>query len=191
LASKYSKSSRTAKLIQKWKTAKPEQSMSQPKISRPQFPKGYVDAPTSSLTWDYVVKRLSESKNYWLCSVRPNARPHVVPRWGVFVDEKFYYDGSPETRHALNLHGNPEVALHLESGDEALIVEGCSRAAGKPDPDLAQKLAAAYCAKYEQFGYAPQPDQWDQEGLFVFTPRKVLVWTKFMEDPTRFELEEG
>lgn len=164
--------------------------MSQPKISRPLFPKGYVDHPSVSLSWEYVVSRLSESKNYWLCSVRPDGRPHSIPRWGVFVDEKFFYDGSPETRHARNISENPRVSLHLESGDEALIVEGSSAAAGKPAPELAQRLAAAYCAKYEQFGYAPQPNQWDHEGLFVFTPRKVLAWTNFTEDPTKFVLDE-
>jgi len=164
--------------------------MELPKITRPQFPQGYVDNPSASLTWAYVVKRLSESKNYWLCSVRPNGRPHAIPRWGVFVDGKFYYDGSPETRHARNILENPFVALHLESGDEAVIAEGTCAAAGKPSAALAQKLAAAYCAKYEQFGYAPASDQWDQEGLYVFTPRKVLAWTKFMEDPTKFVLDE-
>jgi len=165
--------------------------MLQPKITRPQFPKGYVDNPSAILTWEYIVKRLSESKNYWLCSVRPDGRPHAIPRWGVFVDERFYYDGSPETRHARNIAENPHVSLHLESGDEALIAEGICAAAGKPSPELAQKLAAAYCAKYEQFGYAPEPNQWDQEGLFVFTPHKVLAWTKFMEDPTKFVLNEN
>lgn len=164
--------------------------MPQPKISRPQFPKGYVDNPTSSLSWDYVEKRLGESKNYWLCSVRPDGRPHAVPRWGVFVDGKFYYDGSPETRHAHNIEENPYVSLHLESGDEALIAEGSCAAAGKPSPEQARKLAAAYCAKYEPFGYAPEPDQWNEGGLYVFTPVKVLAWTKFMEDPTRFVLGE-
>jgi len=164
--------------------------MSEPKITRPQFPQGYVDNPTASLTWDYVVKRLSESKNYWLCSVRPDQRPHAIPRWGVFLDGKFYYDGSPETRHARNLQENNRVALHLESGDQALIAEGVSHAAGKPSAELAQKLSAAYTAKYEQFGYAPKPDQWDQGGLFVFTPSKVLAWTSFMEDPTKFVLDQ-
>jgi len=165
--------------------------MTEPKITRPLFPKGYVENPTASLTWEYVTQRLSESKNYWLCSVRPNQHPHVVPRWGVFIDGKFYYDGSPETRHAQNILENPYVSLHLESGDEALIAEGTCAAAGKPSPELAQKLSTAYKTKYAQFGYAPEPDQWDQEGLYVFTPSKVLAWTKFMEDPTRFILNEA
>ncbi len=164
--------------------------MKSPQVSRPIFPKGYVDNPKSTLAWEAVEKRLVDAKNYWLCSVRPNGHPHAIPRWGVFVRRKFYYDGSPETRHARNLVHNPHVALHLESGDQALIVEGSSQEAGRPAPDLAAELAQAYRIKYQSFGYAPEPNQWDEGGLFVFTPRKVLAWTNFMDDPTRFIFTE-
>jgi hypothetical protein len=164
--------------------------MAEPKATRPNFPPGYVDHPKSTVAWDYVVQRLIESKNYWLCSVRPNGHPHTVPRWGAFVDGKFYYDGSPETRHALNIVENPHVSLHLESGDQVIIAEGTSAPVGKPAPELSKRIAAAYCAKYEKFGYAPGPSQWDEGGLYVFTPRKVLAWTQFNIDPTKFLLEE-
>ena len=106
------------------------------KISRPKFPPGYVDNPISEVTWEYVEKQLTEAKNYWLCSVRPDGRPHCVPRWAVYLDGKVYYDGSPETRHARNLVENSHVSLHLESGDEAVILEGESRPADKPPAEL-------------------------------------------------------
>jgi len=162
--------------------------MTTPKITRPQLPKGYVDNPKAMVTWDYVVQRLSEAKNYWLCSVRPDGRPHVIPRWAVFVEGRVYYDGSPETRHALNILMNPNVSLHLESGDEVIIAEGPSAPAGKPEKELAEKIAASYRAKYADQGYAPAADQWDAGGLYVFTPKKVLAWTQFTKDPTKFVL---
>jgi hypothetical protein len=157
-----------------------------PKVLRPKFPKGYVDHPLSEVAWEYVEKRLIESINYWLCSVRPNGQPHVVPRWGAFIDGKLYYDGSPETLHARNLETNPHVTLHLESGNDVVIMDGTAQPAGKPKLDLAERLSEVYCAKYESDGYAPKPDQWDQEGLYVFTPRQCLAWTKFFENPTKF-----
>ena len=160
-------------------------------ISRPKFPPGYVDNPTSEVSWDYVTQQLTEAKNYWLCSVRPNGRPHCVPRWAVYMDGLIYYDGSPETRHARNIIENPHVSLHLESGDQAIILEGTSRPAGKPSAELAQQLAAAYRAKYTQHGYSPKPDQWDEGGLYVFTPRQCLAWTVFFEDSTKFIFEEA
>ena len=160
--------------------------MPTPKITRPKLPKGYVDNPISEVPWQYVEKRLRDSINYWLCSARPNGRPHVVPRWGVFLDGKFYYDGSSETRHAINLVENPNVTLHLESGNDVVIFDGESHPAGKPSSELAQRLSRAYCAKYASDGYAPGPNQWDEGGLFVFTPRQCLAWTKFFENPTKF-----
>src|SRR5574339_608650 len=118
--------------------------MSDPKVIRPTFPPGYVEHPTGQLTWDYVEQQLTEVKHYWLCSVRPDGRPHVVPRWCVYVDGKIYYDGSPETRHAINIQANPNVTVHLESGWEAIILEGTAKTAEKPSPELGKKLAQAY-----------------------------------------------
>jgi len=160
------------------------------KITRPEFPTGYVDNPASFLTWEWVAVHLAESKHYWLCSVRPNRSPHVVPRWGVFLHDKFYYDGSPETRHARNIDSNPKVSLHLESGSEAVILEGLSIPAGKPSPKLGRELSREFKRKYKDEGYAPKPDQWNEGGLFVFTPRQCLAWTSFTQDPTKFVFEE-
>ncbi|HEX6269371.1 MAG TPA: pyridoxamine 5'-phosphate oxidase family protein [Anaerolineales bacterium] len=162
------------------------------KITRPTFPRGYVDKPVSFVTWDWVAAQLTESKNYWLCSVRPPTpgapagQPHVIPRWAVYVDGKLYYDGSPETRHARNIELNPHISVHLESGTEAIILEGRSLAAGKPSPELGKKLSQAYREKYGDFGYSPEPNSWDEGGLYVFTPRQCIAWSKFNEDPTKF-----
>lgn len=163
--------------------------MSGIKISRPSLPKGYADHPISSLSWDYVTQRLTIAKNYWFCSVRPDGRPHTVPRWGVFVDGNLYYDGSPETRHAQNILRNPRVSVHLESGDEALIAEGICKVADKPNQVFAERLSDAFCNKYKEFGYAPSPEQWNEGGLFVFIPASVLAWTVFFENPTKFTIE--
>jgi hypothetical protein len=166
--------------------------MTEPRISRPSFPPGYADKPASFLTWDWVATQLTEARHYWLCSVRPpspgaqGGRPHVVPRWGVFIDNKFYYDGSPQTIHAHNIESNPHVSLHLESGEKAIILEGTSRAAEKPELAFANQLAKAIGEKYAALGYTPKPDQWDHGGLFVFTPRQCIAWTVFYEDPTKF-----
>ena len=166
------------------------------KITRPKFPPGYVDRPVSYLTWDWVAAQLTESKHYWLCSVRPptteapQGRPHAIPRWAVFVDGRIYYDGSSATRHNRNIEVNPHVSVHLESGTEAIMLEGTSGPAGKPSPDFARRLSEAYKRKYAELGYAPEPDSWDEGGLYVFTPRQCIAWSKFNEDPTKFIFED-
>lgn len=156
-----------------------------PKITRPKLPKGYVDNPISEVPWEYVEEKLTNAKHYWMCSVRPNGRPHVVPRWAVYLDGKIYYDGSPETRHARNIAGNPNITVNLEDGQKAIILEGVSVPAPKPTPEFAQRLVAAF-RKYAEDGYIPEASQWDEGGLYVFTPRQCLAWTTFFENPTKF-----
>ena len=162
-----------------------------PTSSRPHFPEGYLANPKGFVAWERVEACLTESRNYWLCSVRPDGRPHVIPKWGVWVEETFYFDGSTETRHAKNIARNPRVAVHLESGDDVVILEGICKAVSRPSRELGEELAKAYVAKYASLGYAPQPDQWDGGGLFQVTPTMVLAWTQFTEDPTRFTFESA
>lgn len=56
-------------------------------------------------------------------------------------------------------------------------MEGISRAAGKPTPEFAHRLAKAIGEKYAEQGYSPEPNQWDEGGLFVFIPRQCIAWS--------------
>ena len=78
--------------------------------------------------------------------------------------------------------------MNLESGAKAIILEGTSRPAEKPSPELGRKLSEAY-KKYIDFGYTPGPNAWDEGGLFVFTPRQCIAWSNFTENPTKFVFE--
>jgi nitroimidazol reductase NimA-like FMN-containing flavoprotein (pyridoxamine 5'-phosphate oxidase superfamily) len=163
--------------------------MAEPKITRPHFPPGYLENPKTLLPWSHVEQRLSEALHYWLCTVRPNGRPHAVPKWAVYLQGKLYFDGSPETRHARNIAENPHVVIHLESGEDVVIVEGVAKESAKPTAELAAQIARAYAEKYADRGYAPEPDQWNEGGLFEIAPRVVIAWTQFTDDPTRFLLD--
>ena len=157
---------------------------------RPTFPEGYglPDTDDGLLEWSAVEARLIEAKHYWLATVRPDGRPHLIPRWGVWVDDAFYYDGAPSTRHARNAEANPACSLSLEDGQHAVILEGRS-VATRADPDgLGARLEAAF-AKYHDDGYRPGADAWAAEhggGLRVFTPVTALAWFSFPTDATRF-----
>lgn len=164
-----------------------------PRSDRPVFPDGY-GLPTSTdgmLTWADVEARLAAATSYWLATTRPDGTPHVVPRWGVWLDGRFWYDGAPTTVHARNLAVNQACALHLESGTEAVIVEGISESARADPEPLGRRLADAF-AKYHAMGYSPAADSWSGEhggGLRVLTPRKALGWFSFPADATRFRFD--
>jgi hypothetical protein len=160
-----------------------------PAASRPVVPDGYgvPESADGLLEWRDVESRLIASKCYWLASVRPNGTPHSVPRWGVWVEGRFYYDGAPTTRHSRNVERNPACTLTLESGTEVVIIEGESHATRADADGLGQKLSAAF-AKYHP-EYAPEPDSWagDQGGgLRVIVPARALAWFSFPSDCTRF-----
>lgn len=165
--------------------------MQQPERDRPEMPDGYGVPETEEgvLDWTAVEARLKESSHYWMGTTRSNGRPHVVPRWGVWMDERFWYDGAPNTVHARNLGGDPACVLHLEDGRQAVIVEGRSEAATPPGLELGGRLAAEFSRKYAELGYSPAPDSWEGPiagGLMVFTPDKAMAWFDFPTDVTRF-----
>jgi nitroimidazol reductase NimA-like FMN-containing flavoprotein (pyridoxamine 5'-phosphate oxidase superfamily) len=163
---------------------------STPARTRPSFPDGYglPDGDEGMLDWSQVRERLVASKHYWLATVRPDGRPHVVPRWGVWLDDKFYYDGAPTTRHVRNLAHNQHVTLNLENGWEAVILEGISEPTSAPADGLGARISEAF-AKYHDDGYSPAADAWageDGGGLRVITPATAMAWFHFPKDATRF-----
>ncbi|MGA7229085.1 MAG: pyridoxamine 5'-phosphate oxidase family protein [Acidimicrobiia bacterium] len=163
---------------------------SPPLVDRPEMPDGYgLDVADSFLTWDEVERRLLNAMTYWLASTRPDGRPHVIPRWGIWLDGRFWYDGSPETRHAQNVESNPSCALHLEDGMAATIIEGTSHRSSPISEDLGRRISEEYKRKYSGQGYSPEADAWSDAiagGMRVVTPKLALAWSKFPDDVTRF-----
>ena len=158
----------------------------------PQFPQGYIppDGALEKLSWGYIQQHMQVAKNYWIVTATPSGKPASTPVWGVWLDDRLYFDGSPQTRRGRNIAANPQAAVHLESGDEAVMLEGEAFIySGQPERALAVRIATGYCEKYAQAGYAPSPEQWDEGGLFEFVPSKVIAWTNFIKDPTRWILK--
>jgi hypothetical protein len=165
--------------------------MHEPIVDRPLMPEGYGVPETDDgvLAWPEVEARLVAATQYWMATVRPDGRPHVVPRWGVWLDGGLFYDGAPSTVHVQNLHHASACTLHLEDGWQAVIVEGRSVPAEPPGLELGARIAAAIGAKYGEKGYAPEPDAWEGEhagGLVRFSPAKAMAWFDFPTDVTRF-----
>lgn len=165
----------------------------QPKIGRPVMPDGYgvPENNDTLLPWSFVEEQMAAARNYWISTATRDGRPAATPVWGAWVDGRLYFDGAPTTRRGRNIRQNPDVVVHLESGDQVVILEGEAVILdGPPERALAEKVAANYRAKYADSGYSPTPDQWDAGGLFIFTPRMGMGWTKFPENVTRWSFED-
>ncbi len=164
--------------------------MSQPKVSRPYIPEyGIPETLEGVLPWSYVEERMRQSLNYWISTVDPQGRPHATPVWGVWLDGTLYFDGSPHTRRGRNLSANPAVAVHLEDGMKVVVLHGDALEIKGIERSLAERLSAAYTAKYQELGYAPEPNTWDSGGVYRVQLKRAFAWTKFPQDTTRWEFE--
>jgi general stress protein 26 len=90
--------------------------------------------------------------------------------WGLWQDGAVWFSTSPESQKARNLARDPRVAVHLESGDETVILDGAvefvtDRAALEP-------FAAAYERKYGIRLDLADPDF----GVYVLRPRVAQTW---------------
>jgi O-acetyl-ADP-ribose deacetylase (regulator of RNase III) len=160
-------------------------------VDRPVMPEGYgvPESDAGIRTWTSAESRLAASAHYWLSTTRRDGRPHVVPRWGVWVDNHLFYDGAPTTRHVQNLHGNQACTLHLEPGNDVVVIDGTSGPTTPPSTWLTVRLVAAFAAKYADRGYAPGFDSWQGEvagGLCRFDPERAMAWAEFPTDVTRW-----
>lgn len=138
------------------------------------------------LGWPAVRDRLEGALNYWLVTVRPDGRPHSVPSDGVWLDGAWYFSGGSDTVHMRNVAQNAGAVVNLGDGSWAVIVEGRARHF-TPDEELARRIAAAG-SKYGPLGYAPKPEEY-LTGTWAVEADRVLAWTAFPNDATRFRFE--
>lgn len=166
--------------------------MADPKSSdRPLVPDGY-GVPTDNqgmIEWDTIESRLVNEMHFWMATVRPDGRPHVVPRWGAWLNGSLYYDGALDTVHARNAQANSNCTVTIGDGAEAIILEGASVRSEPLDAAAAAPLRAEIIRKYGDDGYVPEEGSWSDQtagGLRVFTPTKALAWFNFPTDMSRF-----
>jgi nitroimidazol reductase NimA-like FMN-containing flavoprotein (pyridoxamine 5'-phosphate oxidase superfamily) len=161
-----------------------------PVASRPHMPGyGIPNNKKGMLPWSHVTERMAEAQNYWICTVSPDGRPHATPVWGLWIDDRLYFGGSPQTRRSRNLAENPAVCVHLESGSDVVILHGDAHELRAPDRSLVTRLIEASVKKY---GYAPKPEDYEAAaGTFVLHPSWVLAWRQFPKDATRWNFKDS
>ena len=148
--------------------------MPAPHRTRPSIAAGYGIATGAEglLEWPWVSERLERSRNYWICTVRADARPHAVPVWGVWVEEALYFGTDPGSVKARNLARDPRLVVHLESGDECVVLEGIAEALVEPERELFERAADAYETKYGGF----RPQYPTGPGWFGLRHEVALAW---------------
>lgn len=117
---------------------------------------------------------MKSAKNYWVVAKRRGGRAYARPVWGVWLDGAFHFDSLSMD---ANLERDGRVEIHLESGDEVVIVEG--HATRLTNAALRKRFAAAYRRKY-----AEDPPEWN----WTVRPRIAFGWTlaRFGPSATRW-----
>ena len=170
--------------------------MPKPKPSRPDMPGyGIVDAKSGRglLPWRWASDRVFQGRTYWVATSRPDARPHVMPVWGVWFDDTFFFSTGNQSQKARNLALNPRCSIAVEIDfprrskrkdriKDAVIIEGLAELTR--DPRLRKKFCQAYQQKYA----------WDMENfsepIYRVKPSKVFGFTDgFNQTATRWKFD--
>ena len=159
--------------------------MGGPKASRPNMPGyGIADAKEGKglLSWEWAAERLTSARTYWIATTRLSGQPHVMPVWGVWIDDAFYFSTGNQSRKARNLIENPRCSICCELGEDQIVLEGSAQL--MDDANLARKFGEAYQAKYD----------FDMEGFnepfYAVHPKAIFGFTtaddQFTKTATRW-----
>ena len=159
----------------------------QPVSSRPHMPGyGIIEVRTGLLTWERVSQQMAQARNYWLTTTRPDGRPHAMPVWGIWLDETFYFGTGRSSVKGRNLARNPAVSVHLESGDDVVILEGVVEEVS--DRLLLRHIYDVYGEKYKLDMSANAEE--DAEPTYALRPTTGFAWLEqdFPNTATRFTM---
>ena len=139
------------------------------------MPTGYgiAETPpdTETHSWEHASAKLAAARNYWVSSAGPDGRPHAAPVWAIWQDGALYFSTDRRSRKGRNLAANPEIIIHLESGDDVVILEG--RVEEVTDPAHRGQLSAIYEQKY---GTGMEPEGQVEVVMYALRPRLVHTW---------------
>ena len=130
------------------------------------------------LDWGWADQRLGAARNYWVVTAGADGAPSAAPVWGVWAEGAVYFGTNPRSRKGRNLARDPRLLIHLESGEEVVILHGEIERC-----DLEESVADLYEAKY---GYRPPGRE-----LLRLRPRRALSWveTDYTKSATRFDFD--
>jgi nitroimidazol reductase NimA-like FMN-containing flavoprotein (pyridoxamine 5'-phosphate oxidase superfamily) len=157
-----------------------------PRVSRPYMPGyGIRSDRKTFLPWSYARERLERARTYWIATARPDGRPHCVPVWGLWLEERFIFSTGADSRKARNLAVNPNCVVTMEESDRHVVVEGLAEVLGAEAER--KRVTRIYQQKYD----------WKQElppGP-IFSVRPVVAFAfsavgdEFTKTATRWRFE--
>jgi hypothetical protein len=160
--------------------------MPEPTADRPHIPGyGIPKSEKGILPWSWARERLERAIVYWLATAGKDGAPHLIPIWGAWVGDRWYVEGGP-VRWQRNLRANPKLAIHVEFGEEVVMVEGPATELIAPEQPLADALLGGYAKYKAAANYEADAANWAQGGLWELRPIRAFAWSELGKDATRF-----
>jgi hypothetical protein len=120
-----------------------------PIADRPHMP-GYGLVPAAEgsglLPWSWAEERLIRSHDYWLATVWPEGRPHLMPVWALWLNASLWFSCSRASRKTVNLLTQRRGVISTDDPRSPVVVEGVVDLVS--DPELLRAVLDAENAKY-------------------------------------------
>lgn len=97
-----------------------------------------------------IEDRLHNDLVAWLCSVRPNGRPHAVIIWFLWDGDSILVFSKPNQQKLRNIVSNPNVLIAMDDskdGDQPYTIEGTATLV---EDEALSTAMPAYAEKYAQ-----------------------------------------
>jgi len=162
--------------------------VSGPVPDRPVMP-GYGVLPAEQgsglIPWPEIERRLTVSHDYWVATVRPDGRPHVMPVWGVWFDGRLWFSSGLRSRKARNLAAEPRCTITTDQAQDPVVLDGLAEQ--MVDADGIAAFLAAMNGKYDAGMTAAFLDP-AVNGTFAVRPQRVIALSHddFTGSPTRW-----
>lgn len=113
----------------------------------------YVEPGRPGVPWADVLEEVQRSFTFWIATVRPRGRPHVVPVLAVLNAGALHFAAGPTTQKARNLANDPAATVTTQSRRFDLVLEGLAHRVSTAE--ALTTVADAYASKY---GWEVQAD---------------------------------
>jgi hypothetical protein len=165
--------------------------MTEPTARRPYMPGYGIVGPEEGgglLPWSWALERLHASHDYWMATVWPDGRPHVMPVWGVWAEDALWFSSGGQSRKARNLAGNPHAVATTDNPLDPVIVEGVVDFITSPEG-----IGAFTVAVNEKYRTDYTVEFFSDNACLRLTPTSVFALSEadFTGSPTRWTFPEA
>ena len=126
--------------------------------------------PKMWITWAHANNKLAREK-VWISTASRLGRPHAAPIWGIWKENRFYFETPPNSVKGRNLSSNQSLVVHVQDGNDTVILEGTTRREKRTE--TLNQLRNDYLRKYQ---YTPDWSNEQEQIVFMVEPKIIHAW---------------